>query len=94
MVCISSFMTLPHQFTTIRTIHKCEILTLLSDFNICWAKMCTGEETFHTPFGPLGVVIRRRRFLILVGWSILVVKAYIGFFLILVGLISGFNIII
>jgi len=53
MVSISSFMTLPHQFTTIRTIHKCEILTLQSDITTCWAKMCTGEETFHTPLTEL-----------------------------------------
>ena len=37
------------QFTIIRPIHKCEILTLQSDFSIRWTKMCTGEETFHTP---------------------------------------------
>jgi len=42
-------MALPHQFTTIRIIHKCEIMTVQSDFTICWAKMFTGEETFHTP---------------------------------------------
>ena len=49
MVCISNFMTLPPQFTIIRPIHKCDILTLQSDFSICWTKMCTGEEIFHTP---------------------------------------------
>ena len=49
MVCISCFMTLPHQFTTIRTILKCEILTQQSDFTVWWAKMCTGDETFRTP---------------------------------------------
>jgi hypothetical protein len=42
-------MTLSPQFTIIRPIHKCDILTLQSDFSICWTKMCTGEETFHTP---------------------------------------------
>jgi hypothetical protein len=41
-----------------------------------------------------GLVRRLQRFLILVGWNILVVSVYIGFFLILVGLINGFNIII
>ena len=34
MVCISNFTTLPSQFTIIRTIHKCEILTLQSDFSV------------------------------------------------------------
>ena len=48
MICISKFMTLPPQFTIIRPIHKCDILTLQSDFSICGKKMCTGE-TFHTP---------------------------------------------
>jgi hypothetical protein len=37
----------PPQFTTIRPIHECEILTLQSDFFS--TRMCTGEETFHTP---------------------------------------------
>ena len=49
MVCISNFMTLPPQFTIIRPIHKYDILTMQSDFYICWTKMCAGEETFHTP---------------------------------------------
>ena len=49
MVCISNFMTLPPRFAIIRPIHKCDILTLQSDFSICWTKMCAGEETFHTP---------------------------------------------
>ena len=49
MVCISNFMTLPPQFTIFRQIHKCDILKLRSDFSICRAKMCTGEETFHAP---------------------------------------------
>ena len=39
-------------------------------------------------------VIRQQRFLILVEWNILVVSVYIELFLILVGLISGFSIII
>jgi len=49
MVCISNFTILPPQFTIIRPIHKYEILTLQSDFSICWTKMCTGEENSHTP---------------------------------------------
>jgi len=49
MVCTSNFMTLAPQLTIIRPIHKCEILTLQSDFSICWTKMCTGEETLHIP---------------------------------------------
>jgi len=49
MVCISNFMTLPPQFTIIRSIHKCEILTLQSDLSIYWTRMFTGEETFHSP---------------------------------------------
>jgi hypothetical protein len=47
-------------------------------------------STYGVSFMPLGV----QRFLILVEWSILVVGVYIGFFLILVGLISDFNIIV
>ena len=39
-------------------------------------------------------VIRQQRFLIVVEWNILVVSVYIELFLILVGLISGFSIII
>jgi len=39
-------------------------------------------------------VIGKQGFLIMVGYSILVVRVYIVFFLILVELISGFNIII
>jgi hypothetical protein len=38
--------------------------------------------------------LRRQGFLVLVEWNILVVRVYIGFFLIWVKLISGFNIII
>jgi len=41
-----------------------------------------------------GLVIRRKGFLILVEWSILVVRVCIEFFLIFVGPISGFSMII
>ena len=41
-----------------------------------------------------GLVIGRQGFLILVEWNILVLRVCIGFFLMLVGLISDFNIII
>jgi len=44
MVCISIFMTLPLQFTIIRPIHKCEILTMHSDFSIHLTKMCRVKE--------------------------------------------------
>ena len=46
-------MTLPPQLTIIRPIHKCDILTLQSDFSICWTKMCAGEVTFHTPLAEI-----------------------------------------
>ena len=46
MVRIPNFTT---QFTFVRPIHKCEILTLQSDFSVCWTKMSTDEVTFHTP---------------------------------------------
>jgi len=49
MVRISHFTTLPPQFVIIRPIHKCEILTLQSDFSIHWTKMCTGEELSIVP---------------------------------------------
>jgi len=47
MVYTSNYTTLVPQLTKIKPIHKCEILTLRSDFSICWTKMCTGEETLH-----------------------------------------------
>jgi hypothetical protein len=42
----------------------------------------------------LRVGYKATRFLILAEWSTLVVREYIEFFLILVGLISGFNTIV
>jgi len=53
MVRMSNLTTLPPQFTIIKPTHKCEILTLQSDFSIHWIKMCTGEETFHTPLNEI-----------------------------------------
>ena len=42
-----NFTTLPPHFIIVSSMYKCEILTLQSDFSICWTKMCASEESFH-----------------------------------------------
>jgi len=49
MVCISKVMTLPPQFTITRPIHKCEILTLQSDFPYIVQKFAQAKKLSILP---------------------------------------------